>query len=743
MTSEYNNRENRMKSLKGFNKTVLDSHSDLIVVLKPDCTYTYVNDVFSKFYGIDVKQALGQKCFDFGPREIAEKIQSIKETLTVENPTAQFILESERYDGISCWISWVILGVFDTTALLTVWHVIGHDISGRFESERNLIESLDEISQLQLKFETVANFTYNMEQWVLSDGTLQYISPSCERITGYSQDEFMNTPDLMDKLVLPEDLHLWRGRTSANIDRNNPYEMEYRILRKDGQVRWMNTIVGHVSDESGDNTGVRSSTRDITERKNLELELQLLNKSLTELSERYTTIAEFTYNMERWILPDGTQAYISPSCERLTGYTRKEFIEDPKLFESIIKMGDQKVWNSIMADLNPNDNLPEVELRIRHKEGQIRWISTSISSVVSPEGKYLGIRTSSYDITKRKNAEIVLQMAFDEIKEMQEKLEQENLYLRDKIMPANPTTGFNFSSSAMTEVMNKISQVAVTDSPVLVLGETGTGKELIANAIHRQSKRSGHTMIVVNCSALPPSLIESELFGRERGAYTGAIARQIGRFELADKSTLFLDEIGDLPPDLQVKLLRVLQFGEFQLLGSPHTRKVDVRIIAATNRDLQAAMDNGTFRSDLYFRLNVFPIHVAPLRERKEDIPSLVWSIVEDKMISMGKRIEKISKKSMEMLMNYDWPGNIRELQNVVEYSLILSKSTTLEVQMPAQVGLPEKGIPKTLEESERLHIESILKLCNGRVRGKRGAAEMLGLKESTLRFRMKKLGIR
>jgi formate hydrogenlyase transcriptional activator len=248
---------------------------------------------------------------------------------------------------------------------------------------------------------------------------------------------------------------------------------------------------------------------------------------------------------------------------------------------------------------------------------------------------------------------------------------------------------------------------------------------------------------VVNCSALPPSLIESELFGRERGAYTGAIARQIGRFELADKSTLFLDEIGDLPSDIQVKILRVLQFGEFQMLGSPHTQRVDVRIIAATNRNLQAGMNNGTFRSDLFYRLNVFPIHVTPLRERKEDIPVLLWSIVEDKMHSMGKRIDKVSKKSMDLLLNYNWPGNVRELQNVVEYSMILSQSTTLEILIPAQSGARENEGPKTLAESERQHIESVLVLCNGRVRGKGGAAETLGMKESTLRFRMKKLGIR
>jgi PAS domain S-box-containing protein len=743
MTSEYRNAGKGIPGSHGFNKTILDAQSDFILRLKPDTTIIYVNEVFAKFYGFDVKEITGKKWFDLLPPGTSEKIRSLIDPLTLEDPVGQTLIENERYDGLSCWISWISTGIFNTHGRLTDVLIVGHDNTERFETERNLIESLDEISQLKLKFETVADFTNDLERWVLEDGTILYISPSCERITGYSQAEFMNTPKLMDSLVLTEDLQIWESRPYNDSVSDIPFQIEYRIRRKDGQIRWMHTIGNLVVTKTGQNIGMRSSTRDITERKNMELKLVQANNSLIDLNERYTTIAEFTSNMERWVLPDGTLAFISPSCERLTGYTREEFMADPGLFESIIKMGDHKTWNSVMAELNEDQSLPEVEFRIRHKDGQIRWLSTSVSSVVSPDGKHLGIRTSTHDITKRKNAEIVLQMAFNEIKEMQEKLEQENLYLRDKVMPVNPSMGFHFSSSSMTEVMSKISQVAVTDSPVLITGETGTGKELIANAIHQQSKRSGHAMIVVNCSALPPSLIESELFGRERGAYTGAIARQIGRFELADKSTLFLDEIGDLPTDLQVKLLRVLQFGEYQLLGSPHTQKVDVRIIAATNRDLQAAMEAGAFRSDLFFRLNVFPIHVAPLRERKEDIPSLVWSIIEEKMASLGKRIDKVSKKSMEMLMQYNWPGNIRELQNVVEYSLILCKSPTLEVQMPAQTGLRDKETPKTLGEAERQHIEAVLKICNGRIRGKNGAAEILGLNESTLRFRMKKLGIR
>jgi transcriptional regulator with GAF, ATPase, and Fis domain len=296
------------------------------------------------------------------------------------------------------------------------------------------------------------------------------------------------------------------------------------------------------------------------------------------------------------------------------------------------------------------------------------------------------------------------------------------------------------NSPLITGVIEKVRQVARTDAPVLLTGETGTGKELFAQAIHQASNRRNRLMITVNCAAMPESLIESELFGREKGAYTGALSSQIGRFEIANRSTIFLDEIGELPPEIQVKLLRIIQFGEYQMLGSPETKKVDVRIIAATNKDLTKAVADNSFRKDLFYRLNVFPIQLPPLRERKEDIPLLAWAFVDEIAGKMGKRIDKISTTGMNRLLRHSWPGNIRELRNVIEYSIILSQGPVLDIHLQE----PESGTEdaENLYAGQKRHIEKVLNQTGWRIRGKGGAAEKLGMKESTLRFRMKKLGI-
>jgi transcriptional regulator with GAF, ATPase, and Fis domain len=292
----------------------------------------------------------------------------------------------------------------------------------------------------------------------------------------------------------------------------------------------------------------------------------------------------------------------------------------------------------------------------------------------------------------------------------------------------------------MADVLEKVKQVSSTGAPVLLTGETGTGKELVAQAIHQASNRRNRLMITVNCAALPESLIESELFGRERGAYTGALSNQVGRFEIANRSTIFLDEIGELPTEIQVKLLRIIQFGEYQMLGSPETKKVDVRIIAATNKDLTKAIADNSFRRDLYYRLNVFPILLPPLRDRKEDIPLLAWVFVDEIAGKMGKRIDKISTPGMNKLLRHNWPGNIRELRNVIEYSIILSHGPVLDIHLQE----PEPGTDdaENLHAGQKRHIEKVLTQTGWRIRGKGGAAEKLGMKESTLRFRMKKLGI-
>ena len=290
-------------------------------------------------------------------------------------------------------------------------------------------------------------------------------------------------------------------------------------------------------------------------------------------------------------------------------------------------------------------------------------------------------------------------------------------------------------------VQEQVQQVAATDSTVLLLGETGSGKEMFATQVHELSSRHGRAMVRVNCAAIPATLMESELFGREKGAYTGALARQIGRFEMADHSTIFLDEIGDLPLEVQVKLLRVLEERQIERLGSPKPIRVDARIIAATHRDLEQRIADGTFREDLYYRLNVFPIRVPPLRERVEDIPLLVWRFVEEFATAFGKRVDSIGKDDMAALQQYSWPGNIRELRNVVERAMIMGTGRRLTFSLPATSTASTRRSPK-LMDVEREHIRTVLESTGWRVRGVGGAAERLGLRPTTLETRLAKLGL-
>ena len=346
------------------------------------------------------------------------------------------------------------------------------------------------------------------------------------------------------------------------------------------------------------------------------------------------------------------------------------------------------------------------------------------------------------DTALRQN-EIELQEQLREIKQLKLKIEMENFYLRDEVALLYEHSGIIAVSRIMKSVLQQLEQVARTDSTVLISGETGTGKELLAREIHTLSSRKERTLVVVNCASLSPTLIESELFGREKGAYTGAMTRMAGRFEVADGSTLFLDEIAELPLELQSKLLRVIEQGSFERLGSTRTIHVNVRIIAATNRDLEQEVKRGAFRQDLFYRLNVFPLTMPSLRERKEDIPSLIWAFVRHFEKKMGKRIEKIPGQSMEALQSWSWPGNVRELRNIIEHAMIITRGKNLEVVMP-KIHVDEHAEKHNiaLETAERKHILSALQKCGWRISGPGGAAEALGLKRTTLQSKMKKLGI-
>jgi transcriptional regulator with GAF, ATPase, and Fis domain len=342
----------------------------------------------------------------------------------------------------------------------------------------------------------------------------------------------------------------------------------------------------------------------------------------------------------------------------------------------------------------------------------------------------------------RKRADEELRKAALEIRGLKDKFERENRYLREEIRLEHPHAAIVGNSDAIRGVLKRVEQVARTDAAVLILGETGTGKELVARTIHEMSRRKQNALVKINCASLPATLIESELFGREKGAYTGALTREIGRFEHADRSTIFLDEIAELPPELQPKLLHVLQEGEFERLGSPKTICVDVRVIAATNQDLDALMKQGKFREDLFYRLNVFPIVVPPLRERREDIPLIAAHILKDLAKRMGSNVEGIDAATMRGLQKHSWPGNVRELRNVIERNLILNGGPIFRAELPNALQ-DKKTSLRRLDEVDTEYLRNVLQSTHWRVRGQGGAAQVLGLKPTTLEARMKKLGIR
>ena len=385
-----------------------------------------------------------------------------------------------------------------------------------------------------------------------------------------------------------------------------------------------------------------------------------------------------------------------------------------------------------------------IEYELVTKKG--RRIPYSGSAKSAKLGKSMYMIGLAVDISARKKAEDALRRALEEIEQLREQLHSDYTYLKEEIKLDHDFDQIIGQSDALKYVLFKVNQIASTETTVLILGETGTGKELIARAIHDASPRKARPLVKLNCATLHPSLIESELFGHEKGAFTGALSRQSGRFEVANGTTLLLDEIGELPLELQGKLLRVLQEGEFERLGSARTVKVDVRIIAATNRDLEDDVRKRRFREDLWYRLNVFPITVPPLRERRDDIPLLVHSFVSRFGKKLGKTIKTIPQRAMRELQGYPWPGNVRELENVIERAVINTQGASLRLADRLEAGRTpgsQEEKARTLEEIEREHITRTLERTYWKVSGEDGAAVLLGLNPNTLRGRMRKLGIR
>ena len=387
----------------------------------------------------------------------------------------------------------------------------------------------------------------------------------------------------------------------------------------------------------------------------------------------------------------------------------------------------------------------------RHVKDEVFWRKDGscfaveyTSTPVYREGQLIGAVAIFRAVSKQHDTERALREALAQVQSLSEQLQDENSYLLSELNADWQDSGLVGSSHIFQTMLEQIKLVSSTDSTVLILGENGTGKELVARNLHRLSARKSMPFVKVNCAAFTPSLLESELFGHEKGAFTGANEKRKGRFELADKGTLFLDEIGELPLEAQSKLLRVLQEREFERVGGNQTLNVDIRVIAATNRDLWSMVESGAFRMDLYYRLNVFPIKVPALRERKEDIPLLCANLLSQLNKRLGKQLKGVAKETIRKLQAYDWPGNIRELQNILEREAILSSQSFLHLTQSLSLNSQlEKKSALLLSDAERVHIQSVLLLCHGRVAGNEGAAQLLGLPESTLRSKMKKLGIK
>ncbi|MFZ0135248.1 MAG: sigma 54-interacting transcriptional regulator [Desulfobacterales bacterium] len=463
-------------------------------------------------------------------------------------------------------------------------------------------------------------------------------------------------------------------------------------------------------------------------------------------SENRLSLAADSAEAGLWELDCHTDLFWTTGQARtIFGFGPREVISMER-FEAAVHPDDlELVRKAIHRALGERDSV-NAEYRILTDDGRVKWIASRGRTFFNPTGEPDRLMGVSIDITDRKHMESALKEQLEEIEKLKSRLENENVYLRKELRMEKGFEEIVGESKVLKAVTMAAKQVATTDATVLLLGETGTGKGMIAYAIHQLSARQNRPLVTVNCSALPQNLIESELFGREKGAFTGAHARQAGRFEVADGGTIFLDEIGEMPLELQSKLLRVLQEGEFERLGSAQTIKVDVRVIAATSRDLRQEVRARRFREDLYYRLNVFPIPIPPLRQRTEDIPLLAQYFTNKYARKMDKLIEGIPKATLKAFIRYNWPGNVRELEHVIERGVILTPGTMLKMTdqlIPLQTGDSNDNPLKDLAAAEREHILRVLRETGWRINGPSGAAAILKLHPSTLRFRIKKLGIR
>jgi len=589
----------------------------------------------------------------------------------------------------------------------------GHELSDAQELS-------PEAARLQTVIDTVPSFLWTS----LPDGSKEYLNKRWYEYTGLPLEQGKGWG--WKVVVHPDDLDRLVREWLALVDARKPGELETRIRRYDGEYRWFLIRIVPQLDADGNVVRWFGSNTDIEDRKRAEKKLLEDERELRRITD---AIPQTIVVLDA----KGHPLYANQTMLDYTGLTMEDVVTSD-FRASIFHPEDlERVREERKAGLARG--LPfEIEQRALRKDGQYRWLLLHYNPFHDEQGRLVRWYATGTDIDDRKRAE--------------DRTRNENVALREDIVRSSMFEEIVGSSEALRQVLVQVSKVAPTDSTVLVLGETGTGKELIARAIHNRSKRSNRAFIRVNCAAIPASLIASELFGHEKGSFTGATQRRLGRFELADGGTIFLDEVGDLPAETQVALLRVLQEREFERVGGSQTVSVDVRVIAATNRDLTSAVAEGKFRQELFYRLNVFPIRLPALRERIGDISLLVGYLIDRYAQKAGKKIRNIDTKTLELCQAYDWPGNIRELQNVVERAVILSEGETFFVdeawltRATPKLAVASVLLTTDLAEREKVMIENALREAEGLISGPTGAAAKLGVPRQTLASKIRKLGI-
>ena len=706
-------RERMLRELSLF-RAQLDQSNDAIEIIDPETLRILdVNERACIRLGYSREELLSMTIFDIGPSIDESVVARLRQQL-VESGFASIETEQRRKDGTTFPVEVAIR----TVQLERVYGVaVSRDITERKRAEEALRESEREFRAVYERSPIGIALVESRS------GRFLQVNPKYCEIAGRTEEELLRID--VGSITHPDDV----GQTSEFLqhlaeEELANYEVDKRYLRPDGSVRWVRVLVVPMWGKGETRRWHMGLAEDITERRRTEEALRLSEERFL-VALKHSPIAVFNQDRDlRYTWMYNSQLPFSDS-EKL-GKTMDE------LFDPVEAARIMEVRRRVL----------ETGVRVRDEMqftfgGRKHYYDATIEPVLDSAGAVIGITGASTDVTE-------LREASEELREAKRKLTEEKLYLEQEIDAELGLGEIIGQSKVLQAMMEQVGKVAASDATVLLLGETGTGKELVARAIHQQSQRADNGFIKMNCAAIPSGLLESELFGNEKGAFTGAVSRKIGRLELADKGTLFLDEIGEISLALQPKLLRVLQDQEFERLGGIHTLKVDFRLIAATNRDLADAVREKEFRSDLYYRLNVFPIRVPPLRERREDIRLLVEHFVQKFARRMNRSITSIPKRTMDALIGREWPGNVRELENFIERSVILTQGSVL-VSPLSEMGLiaeEEKSTDPSLEMAERDHILRALRASQGQIGGTSGAAMRLGLKPTTLQSKLKHLGI-